>query len=188
MDFNINRNFMIDLKKLEPMARGNGPIIVVDDNEDQLLIIKICYSKAKRKNQLICFTSGDTFLSYLTEKNKNLSSMPSLVLLDINMPGKNGFQVLEEIRSRDEYRDVPIIIMFTASVQAPPPLHALVRDDAVPAPRTPEGIRPLAVASPSQATPLRPHGYFHPQPPKHFDQRPTATADGSHQEHDVRPI
>lgn len=115
MDFNINRNFMIDLKKLEPMARGNGPIIVVDDNEDQLLIIKICYSKAKRKNQLICFTSGDTFLSYLTEKNKNLSSMPSLVLLDINMPGKNGFQVLEEIRSRDEYRDVPIIIMFTAS-------------------------------------------------------------------------
>ena len=76
-------------------------ILLIDDSREQLDIYKQ-YLEDKY-HQVICFESGMEALEYL-ESNK-----PSLILLDIEMPFMNGFEVLERIRALDGCYNLPVI-------------------------------------------------------------------------------
>lgn len=108
-------NFSIDLDNVNKYIKGNGPIVVVDDDDVQLLLVQTCYKKSKRFNELICLTSGEDFLEYISRVNTNSEQTPELVLLDINMPKTDGFEVLEKVRSMESFKDIPIIMMLTTS-------------------------------------------------------------------------
>ena len=54
-------------------------------------------------------------MTLIEEVKRNQKPMPELVLLDINMPRKNGFDVLEIVRNSKELKEVPVIMMFTSS-------------------------------------------------------------------------
>lgn len=108
-------NFILDINNMEPLTKGDGPIIVVDDDPSQIAIVKTCYKKSERKNELICILDADDFLTLIEEVKKKQKLMPELVLLDINMPKKNGFDVLKEVRGPKNLKEVPIIMMFTSS-------------------------------------------------------------------------
>lgn len=59
-------NFIeLDLNNLVSFTKGLAPIIVVDDDEAQLSLVKVCYDLAGRNNELICLNSGKGLLSYL---------------------------------------------------------------------------------------------------------------------------
>lgn len=76
-------------------------ILLIDDSREQL---DICKQYLEEKyQQIVCFESGAEALEYL-EKNK-----PSLILLDIEMPFMNGFEVLERIRGLDGCYNIPVI-------------------------------------------------------------------------------
>lgn len=111
----MNNDFLIDLDNVKNFIKGDGPIVVVDDDEIQILLVQTCYKKSNRKNELICLNSGDRFLNYINSVQSNNSQVPELVLLDINMPKTNGFDVLEKVRSIENFKDIPIIMMLTTS-------------------------------------------------------------------------
>ena len=111
----MNNNFVIDLGNIKKFTKGTGPIVVVDDDEAQIVLIQHCYTKSQRKNELICIFGGDDFMHFLFKVDRGEIQMPEVVLVDINMPKKNGFDVLSEVRSIEKFKKVPIIIMFTAS-------------------------------------------------------------------------
>lgn len=111
----MSLNFLIDVHNLREMVHGDGPIVVVDDDEEQNFIVKKCYQLSGRKNNLIFLKDGHELLDMVHNlRNKN-SQLPELVLLDINMPGLNGLQTLQKVRESAELKDSPQVIILTAS-------------------------------------------------------------------------
>ena len=90
-------------------------ILLVDDNEDDILLIKEAFRDANLANSIHSVTDGDTAITYLRKQGKYKEvKEPGLVLLDINMPKKNGFEVLGEIKTDKSLCHIPIV-MLTAS-------------------------------------------------------------------------
>lgn len=106
---------IIDINSMPSFCKGMGPIILVDDDESLILLVKQCYKKSKRENELICIQNGDDMMKLIDKVYKGQSEMPEVILLDINMPKKNGFDILKEIRAYPDFKETPIIVMFTSS-------------------------------------------------------------------------
>ena len=94
---------------------SDGPVIMVDDNDSDIVLAKFCYQDAKVPNPFVGMHSGSELLDYLESVVAETAAMPAIVLLDINMPGMSGFEVLARMRSRPEFRQMPIIMMLTHS-------------------------------------------------------------------------
>src|SRR4029077_15922127 len=92
-----------------------GPVIMVDDNDSDIVLARFCYQDAKVPNPFLGMHSGSELLDYLESVVANRAVMPAIVLLDINMPGMSGFEVLARMRARAEFRRMPIIMMLTHS-------------------------------------------------------------------------
>ncbi len=92
-----------------------GPIYVVDDQESDLMIIKIVLQRSKLSNPIVQLQSGEEAVALLQKALVGEAEPPVLILLDINMPGMTGFDVLRWIRARDKFADVPVVSMLTSS-------------------------------------------------------------------------
>ena len=90
-----------------------GPIILVEDDEEDQLFIKEALEKLKVDNELIIFEEGVQALGYLNATNQR----PFLILCDINMPKMNGLQLRMEINQSDYLRkkSIPFIFVSTAA-------------------------------------------------------------------------
>jgi CheY-like chemotaxis protein len=95
-------------------------ILVVDDEPDVRLVARVVLTSAG--HQVIEAESGEAALTHLDSE-----LAPDAVLLDVRMPGIDGWEVLRRLRSGDEGPVVPVVV-FTA--------HLLARDDAPPEWRT----------------------------------------------------
>jgi len=74
--------------------------------EDDTFLVKALNAKLSTSAfELLKAKTGDEALKIIT------SDKPDLVLLDIMMPGKNGFEVLDEIKKNDETKDIPVIML-----------------------------------------------------------------------------
>lgn len=93
----------------------NCHIVMVDDNEVDAILIQRCIEDSNLAIPFISFTDGNDFLQYMDEVAKNVKPMPKLILLDINMPRMNGFEVLGILRKRPEFQDTPEIIFYSHS-------------------------------------------------------------------------
>ena len=85
-----------------------------DDVDDQLYL---CESFANYSShvQVMCVHNGEQAVDYLASLPEDAPS-PCLIILDMNMPRKNGKETLLEIRKMDRYEDIPVV-MFTTSSQ-----------------------------------------------------------------------
>ncbi len=91
------------------------PILLVEDNPDDVLITKRAFKKGKIKNKLYTVENGVEALKFLNkEGDYSDAPVPALILLDINMPLMNGFQVLEKIKGDDKLRSIPVIMLTTS--------------------------------------------------------------------------
>lgn len=92
------------------------PIALVDDDKLDRQIIERVVKMSQLDNPTIGFPSGKSFIDYL--RQTDLDGGPdglSLVLLDINMPGMTGFEVLAQIRGDLGLFELPIVVMLTSS-------------------------------------------------------------------------
>jgi CheY-like chemotaxis protein len=88
-------------------------IVIVDDDADDREIVQDAFSEGSEEQQFVAIENGERLLDYL--KNSVDTDMPSLILLDLNMPGKDGRETLKEIKSDARYRSIPVIIFTTSS-------------------------------------------------------------------------
>lgn len=91
----------------------SGPIIVIDDDlEDQLILDEI-FKHLNYPNKIIFFSNGNEAVDYLT----TTEDFPFLIISDINMPGMNGFEVRNKICSNERLNSKYIpYLFFTTSV------------------------------------------------------------------------
>jgi len=87
-------------------------ILLVDDNEDDIVIIQEAFSEAKHMNVMNRVRDGDEALAYLRQEGPyGMAHRPGLILLDINMPKMNGFEVLEILKRDTSLCSVPVIML-----------------------------------------------------------------------------
>jgi CheY-like chemotaxis protein len=90
-------------------------ILVAEDNENDLLLLLRAFDKGGLANPIQIVRDGEEVVSYLKGEGKYASReeypLPELLLLDLNMPRKNGFEVLEWIRQQPTLRGLRIVVL-----------------------------------------------------------------------------
>lgn len=89
-------------------------ILIVDDDADDREIIRDAFMANWQEPEYLFMDNGDKLLDYLDEHHEN-GTLPSLILLDLNMPGKDGREALREIKSNQHYHRIPIVVFTTSS-------------------------------------------------------------------------
>jgi CheY-like chemotaxis protein len=99
------------------MTRSNT-ILVVDDEDNDAILIKRALSKAQIRTGLQRVRDGEEALRYLKREGEFNDAeghpFPSVVILDLKMPRRNGFEVLTWIRQNERTRLLPVVV-FTSS-------------------------------------------------------------------------
>lgn len=90
-------------------------ILIVDDDADDREIIRDAFQANYDKADYIPLENGEALLEYLHRNAVN--GLPSLIMLDLNMPGKDGREALKEIKSSHSFVHIPIIVFTTSSSQ-----------------------------------------------------------------------
>ena len=90
-------------------------ILLVEDNEDDAMIIQDVFADIRLATLIHVVRDGEEALDYLQRRGKyTVVRMPALVLLDINMPKMNGFEVLEEMKKDPRLQALPVIMLTTS--------------------------------------------------------------------------
>ena len=90
-------------------------IVIVDDDADDREIIRDAFVSAIDEQEFVFIENGDRLLEYLDQQNE--TSVPSLIMLDLNMPGKDGRETLKELKTNSRYQHIPTIVFSTSSSQ-----------------------------------------------------------------------
>lgn len=91
-------------------------IILAEDDEGHATLIKRNLKRSGLLNEIIHFTDGQETLNYLYDVKKNSEhkdSIPSLLLLDINMPKIDGIEVLRQVKQDPVLKKMPVIMITT---------------------------------------------------------------------------
>jgi len=91
-------------------------ILLVEDNEGDILLTTDALEEGKIFNKISVVKDGKQALDFLNKKNQFADAeIPNLILLDINLPKKNGHEVLHYIKASPELKHIPIIMLTTSS-------------------------------------------------------------------------
>jgi CheY-like chemotaxis protein len=95
----------------------NEPVelLLVEDNEDDIVLIEEAFAEAKIMNVMFKVRDGEEALAYLRQEGPyKHRRKPGLVLLDINMPKKNGFDVLQALKADPLLQSLPVVMLTTS--------------------------------------------------------------------------
>jgi two-component system, chemotaxis family, response regulator Rcp1 len=91
-------------------------ILLVEDNEGDILLTTEALEEFKIPNELKVLRNGSEAMSYLHALSAgDKKAFPDLILLDINLPKKNGHEVLRSAKNHPDLKHIPIIILTTSS-------------------------------------------------------------------------
>ncbi len=98
---------------------GIKPVLAADDNPDDLRLLQFAWRTANVSAPLEVVQGGEEIIAYLRGADRfadrKLHPLPQLLLLDLKMPRKDGFEVLQWIRSQPGLRRLPVVVL-TASL------------------------------------------------------------------------
>lgn len=104
-----------------PTDKSAVIILIADDDPDDRLLIKEALEEAKLNNPIHFVEDGIELLDYLKRENNYQdlagTSLPGLVLLDLNMPRKNGIEALQEIKEDPKLRAIPVVVFTTSKAE-----------------------------------------------------------------------
>ncbi len=90
-------------------------ILLVEDNLADTVLIQESLLESKLNLDIDTAIDGEKAMEYLYENlNNDKKRLPDLVILDLNMPRKDGREVLKEIKEHEELRVIPVVIMTTS--------------------------------------------------------------------------
>ena len=105
-----------------PTSKGKSvTILVAEDDEDDRLLMQEALEENRLANDLHFVNDGVELLDYLNRRgdysDPRVSPRPSLILLDLNMPRKDGREALKEIKADPALRQIPIVVLTTSKAE-----------------------------------------------------------------------
>lgn len=99
-------------------AKTRLPILMAEDDEDDRLLFQEAMAENQFENPLYFAEDGEDLMAFLLHQGKYTnpasSPRPGLILLDLNMPRKDGRQALDEIKSDSNLKSIPIVVLTTS--------------------------------------------------------------------------
>lgn len=96
-------------------------ILMADDDPDDCLMAKEALEESRLANDVHFVADGEELLEYLRHSGKyaepESSPVPGLILLDLNMPRKDGREALKEIKQDPDLRRIPIVVLTTSKAE-----------------------------------------------------------------------
>src|ERR1700732_1940282 len=93
-------------------------ILLVEDNEADVRLTPEVFKDGKVKNNLMIANNGEEALACLHQQGKHKTSpRPDLVLLDLNLPIKDGREVLAQIKDDSDLKSIPVVILTTSKAE-----------------------------------------------------------------------
>ena len=105
------------------MSKEATPVMILmaDDDEDDRLMTKEAFEEVRLVNDLCFVENGEELMDYLYHRGRysdaDTSPTPGLILLDLNMPRKDGREALKEIKEDPDLRRIPIVILTTSKAE-----------------------------------------------------------------------
>jgi CheY-like chemotaxis protein len=94
-------------------------ILLVEDNPGDARLMQEALAEARVRNRLHLVADGVEALAYLRRQHPFASAIrPDLILLDLNLPGKDGRDVLAEIKRDQDLRRIPVVILTSSQAEA----------------------------------------------------------------------
>jgi len=94
----------------------NKKILMADDDEEDCFLATEAFAESGTKAAFSCVQDGIKLMDYLSScSDSRQSSLPDLILLDLNMPRKDGREALIEIKSNPALQSIPVVILTTSS-------------------------------------------------------------------------
>lgn len=102
--------------------KPGDPIIILmaDDDDDDFVLTQKALKESKLLNTLIRVKDGEELLDYLQKQGEYAeyeTVRPGVILLDLNMPRKDGREALKEIKSNDDLKDIPVVVFTTSKAE-----------------------------------------------------------------------
>ena len=98
-------------------ADGKSPIevLLVEDDPGDVLMTQEAFEEHKLRNRLTVVSDGAEALAYLRREGQYADAVaPDLILLDLNLPRRDGREVLEEIKKDEQLRRIPVVVLTTS--------------------------------------------------------------------------
>ena len=105
------------------MSEAGEPIIILyaEDDEEDRMLVGDAFEESRLGNELHFVEDGEELLDYLHRRGRyaELSDrpLPGLILLDLNMPKKDGREAIKEIKSDPHLRRIPVVVLTTSSAE-----------------------------------------------------------------------
>lgn len=96
-------------------------ILLADDDEEDRMLACDALKESRLSNEIYCVTDGEELMDYLRRHGKYSkpadAPRPGLILLDLNMPKKDGREALREIKADPSLRQIPIVVLTTSKAE-----------------------------------------------------------------------
>lgn len=96
-------------------------ILIAEDDEDDYLLIAETLQKVSNINSIHWAKDGEELLNYLDDceaSDSGLENKPHLIILDFNMPKKDGREALGEIKSNPKRKNIPVVVLTTSQADS----------------------------------------------------------------------
>jgi CheY-like chemotaxis protein len=104
---------------MTPPLRSDGTpieVLLVEDDPGDVLMTKEAFDDHKVQNRLTVVSDGAEALAYLRREGEFANAVrPDLILLDLNLPRRDGREVLEEIKKDEELGRIPVVVLTTSA-------------------------------------------------------------------------
>ena len=91
--------------------RNSKPISLIEDDRVDAMIVKRAFKDLKVTNPLVHTVNGEEALEYLRDAS---NEKPCVILLDLNMPKLNGIEFLKIVKTDDELKKIPVVVLTTS--------------------------------------------------------------------------
>jgi two-component system, chemotaxis family, response regulator Rcp1 len=103
---------------MNPVALRPIAILLVEDSPSDATLTIRSLERSKLTNQIHWVEDGETAMEFLRQQGEHTQSpRPDLILLDLNLPGMNGCEVLQAVKSDPQLHNIPIVILTTSDNQ-----------------------------------------------------------------------